>query len=551
MDADINATPYDDDVSCVPTYRTYIARHVRIHRPDWADHGLQLQQNGCLPSENSLDETTAVPQLRRETVNCRGILQCFRTSNSGKLDSAVFCSAIFYLDTELTPIKMKRLNGAAFLLFLSNALSSHHAFVPTLTSTRFSSTRYAASEVEASTLDVTRSILEMEPGSLDYFDDVTWLLLSWGKQETEEGAIMVEKLIERFEKEAELESTTVIINCVHYTVAIDAWGKSGHQDATINAERLLDKMNEMAKENRDYMPTRATYNALMNAHSKQGNVGRVLEILESMEESSEIEPVTNDYNVMLGAFAKQGYPRKAEEVLKRMVDRCKDLGQDCPCSPDMYSYNVLLDAWAKSSERGKGKRAEEMFTHLTKLCDSDDCDWELDARTCASVINAIVHSDESDRIQRSEAIMATAKARGVAPDSYLYTALLEAYANTQDSGAAEKAEEVLNALEKEGFANSVAYNTVLKAWKNQRSSKATRRAESLVERMRKLSIADTISYSTLISIYANQGDKESTHKIDSILHEMQEAGLQPNAQVMNTGMYGKIMLTISVVSYEM
>jgi pentatricopeptide repeat protein len=351
-------------------------------------------------------------------------------------------------------------------------------------------------------LKYTDVILDSEnnpPGSLteEVVGSVFPLLWAWGRTETEEGAQMVERLLDRLEQEVSEGNQKLELNNKHYTVAVDAWGKSGHKDSAIRAEKILQKMIEMGKTNQWLAPTRVTYNSVMNAYSKQGNADRVTHILEQMEKSPTLQPNTNDYNVLLSCFAKLGKAREAEEVLKRMVDRCKLKGDRCECAPDLYSYNILLDGWAKSNERGRGKRAEAILKAVIKQSESGDLKFQPDARTYSAAICAIVRSNEKDAIARSEEILAQAESKGIEPDEYLHTAILLSYASSDAPGSAEKAEKLLDRLEVEGVSNRVAYNTVLKAWKESTAADAASRAEAILHRMEARNLADTISYTTV------------------------------------------------------
>jgi pentatricopeptide repeat protein len=452
---------------------------------------------------------------------------------------------------------MPKVTRLIFLLLLQRSFPSL-AFVPTSleASTRIfgnnalnsvpPTTESAINEVDAqgsfrdsaSVSNLTALFLESsQPGALtkEILSDVFPLLLWWGKTESAEGAATVERLLVRLEEEIEAGNELLNLKNKHYTVAVDAWGKSGHEDSARNAEKILERMKVMGRSNPSLAPTRVTYNAVMHAHSKQGDTKRAAEILEFMENSSGIELITNDYNVMLGAHAKLGEARQAEIILKRMIDRCNELGEECECTPDLYSYNMLLSAWAKSDEQGRGKRAEDIFEMLEKRFQNGEFEWKPDARTYLAAISAVVRSDHPNAIKRAEELLAQAESRGIAPDIYLHSALLDAYASSTSSTSAERAEVLLEKLENEGVANDVSYNTVLKAWKTSEDASAPARAEALVKKMEERGLADTISYSTLIAVYANKGGLESAERADEILQGMQGMGATPNTQTLNAG----------------
>jgi pentatricopeptide repeat protein len=383
--------------------------------------------------------------------------------------------------------------------------------------------------------ELTSFILDsegVEVGSLsgNALDKVFPLLLTWGKMETTEAAITVERLLERLEREMETGNKLVSLNNKHYTIAIDAWGKSGHTDAARRAENILEKMEKMLKLNPSVAPTRATYNALMNAHSRNGDVDRIAELLGFMEDMPSLQPITSDYNVLLSAHAKLGEAREAENVVQKMINRSQEPGRAGNCEPDLYSYNMLLDAWSKSNEPNRGKRAEAILAHL---CEHSEFEGEPDARTYSAAICAVVHSGEENILERSERILAQAESNDIDSDVYLESLLLDAYASSKSPGSARRAEELLNKLDEKGIANAVSFNTVIKAWKSSNDPDGPVRAKRIVERMKELGIVDTISYSTLIATYANTGNRDSAERAEAILEDMHAMDLTPNIRTLN------------------
>ena len=374
--------------------------------------------------------------------------------------------------------------------------------------------------------EMTNIILDRSTKQLseDLYDSILPLLVWWGKKESATGARTVESLLNQLEQE-----NNQVLDNKHYTVAIDAWAKAPVDDSTERAERIFEKMTT-----NDHRPSRATYNALMNAYSRKGKTDQVEKIMKLMENASgKIEPTTNDYNVLLSAYARVGMARKAEATLKRMIDRCVEGSADS--EPDLISYNMLIDAWAKSNENGRGERAEGILKALESKYESGELEYRPDARTYSSAICAVVRSNEKGSIRRAEQLLTQAEENGTVPDAYLYSALLDAYAA---SGSAERAEEMLKELERSEVANSVTYNTVLKAWKSSNDPNAPARAEAVLSRMEDLGLADTISYSTTISVHAKKGGSEAAKRADEILMQMQNtAGASPNTHTVNSGKF--------------
>jgi hypothetical protein len=248
-------------------------------------------------------------------------------------------------------------------------------------------------------------------------------------------------------------------------------------------------------------------------------------------------PTFSDYMMLLTSFARYGDARKAEEVLKRLVDICKETGSD-DYAPDLFVYHRVLDAWALSNERIAGQRATQILDGLHALADQGDLSLKPVEHTYTSVIAAINHSKNDDRVQQAQKLFDQALARGIIPGVYMYASLMGAYAS---AGNVEKCQEILKLQEVQGIANVVTYNSVIKALTGSAAPDAVERAEEVLERLISLDLANKISYTSVMASYARRGDFKSAQKADDLLqrmHKLYSKGnymVRPNVQTYNTG----------------
>lgn len=375
----------------------------------------------------------------------------------------------------------------------------------------------------------------MDPGITklpsNVLDSAFEIIFECSKPGTVESAGKVEKLLERFGRE-----DAEILENKHFALAVEAWDKCGKPR---RSESILNRMQELSKSNPQISPTKATFNVVLGGYIKNGDTDAAYQFLERMEESNSISPNTHDYNTVLTALARQGKPRKAEDLMKRMVDSCKKRASS-DSAPDLHSYNMLLISWAKSHEDGADTRAMEILEALQTQADQGEIALQPDERTYSAVFSSLVRSDQPGSVQRAQKLFDQALALDIIPDQYMYAVLMDAYASIGD---AEKAEELIQQLEKDGMANPVSYNTAIKAWRASSVPEAPERAEAILNRMLGLGLADTISYTTVISAYANRGDTESAQRAQLLLSHMQELyeqgndNVKPNCQTFNTGTY--------------
>ncbi|MEO0910272.1 MAG: hypothetical protein AAFX96_08000, partial [Pseudomonadota bacterium] len=73
--------------------------------------------------------------------------------------------------------------------------------------------------------------------------------------------------------------------------------------------------------------------------------------------------------------------------------------------PDVYTYNTLINAHAKSSEKGSALRAEHVLQVMKQRYKDGDKDFKANTRSHTSVIDAIAKSGEKHAARRAEQIL--------------------------------------------------------------------------------------------------------------------------------------------------
>merc|ERR1712160_5612 len=111
------------------------------------------------------------------------------------------------------------------------------------------------------------------------------------------------------------------------------------------------------------------------------------------------------YNAVLNAFAKGGIgdAKGAEAILDEMVKLHKE-GNSC-VNPDSVSYNIVINAWAKSQEMNSGEKAEFLLKRMYALYQIGDRFVKPDQRTFAFVIIAWAQSGDKGSERRAEQIL--------------------------------------------------------------------------------------------------------------------------------------------------
>ena len=385
----------------------------------------------------------------------------------------------------------------------------------------------------------------------DYSDDAELLttnivlsvLTHHSKRQTVGGAETIDKILDKLEERFDNEENlSYKLHCGHYTVAVTAWSRSGHPDSAERATRIVDRMKE-----RNVELNEVTYNTWMNAYVIQNNISKVEEILADMEEQIPNEIRVKDYNILILANARQGRAKEAEQIVKGMVDRY-GRGESFVL-PDLITYTMLLDAWSKSGEEGRGLRAESILDSIEERHVSFDTtaynNPELTiSGTYVAAMRAIIHSGEDKIIERVENIHKRALGRGIIPDAYVYATLLDAYATTCPTDASEKVPQIIAMMEENVTditqgGKTVVYNTALKLLKEIREPGAVEKAEELFQKMKSQGNFDEVTYGTMIALYTNKGknNNSSAKRAEELLNEMiNETALEANTHHMNSAM---------------
>lgn len=397
--------------------------------------------------------------------------------------------------------------------------------------------------------EITRQILSDKEGGESTIlttNNILSVLTYHSNRETVVGAETIEKILNRLEVRLDSdENSPYTLHCGHYTIAVTAWSRSGHPDSAERATQIVNRMKE-----RNIKPNEVTYNTWMNAYVIQNNISKVEEILQDMEEKIPNDIRSKDYNVLILANSRQGRAKKAEQIVKRMVERYSSGASSV--LPDLISYSMLLEAWSKSDEEGRGVRAERILDSIEEQYISFDVatsDYHEStiSGTYVAAMRAIIHSGEKKIIERIENIFERIFKRGFVPDAYVYATLLDAYAITRPAGASKKVPEILARMEENlsdiGYEDeTVVYNTALKVLKESREPDSIAQAEEQFQKMKLQGIVDEVTYGTMIALYGNNkrgnnDDSSSSKRAEELLKEMRnEGGFEANTQHMNSAM---------------
>eukprot|EP00594_Rhizosolenia_setigera_P007941 CAMPEP_0178970960 /NCGR_PEP_ID=MMETSP0789-20121207/19936_1 /TAXON_ID=3005 /ORGANISM="Rhizosolenia setigera, Strain CCMP 1694" /LENGTH=930 /DNA_ID=CAMNT_0020657731 /DNA_START=36 /DNA_END=2825 /DNA_ORIENTATION=- len=383
------------------------------------------------------------------------------------------------------------------------------------------------------------------------------VLDAWAKSSYRgnDSAEKAEKLLNQLIQEAQEQYENTADNCgkssqhIHvnttcFNSVLSAWAKSGHADAGLKAQELLNRLESYASIYsscpdserdkhfaRDCIPDIISYTSVINAYANTGSAIKAEEILDRLEqqETNNVRPNTYTYSSVISAWAKSRKPdagRRAEAVLRRMMDL-----DDPDIQPNIVTFSSVIDAHAKSRERGSAARAEAILDHMEDQFESfDPSTSKSKGKSTSGEITSI------SKIKSHKILTA-------------YNSVIDAWAKSRDIDAAKRANQVLERLERKPNVQPdiISYSSALNACAKTRGSlkdkqKAYKLAIKILNRMESTNNSDesgdrkkvkpnSITYNVLIELVGNlmsskiqTQQKKRTKKLETIFVKCCEDG---------------------------
>ena len=319
----------------------------------------------------------------------------------------------------------------------------------------------------------------------------------------------------------------------------------------------------------------------INVYTASDAAFRAMSILTDMETNylrgeTDIVPDTTSYNSVLDALAKcrdKDTSREAKALVDRMI-HLSEGGEDgkdgvangsadlwANVSPDIVTYNSLIESLAYSPE-GLDSALDVLSMLEGKYDETGDERVKPNIRTINQVINAYAKRSASmckegyfkTKEDAVEALELAEKARTLLddmkqryeesqdddfkPDAATYTACCDAYARVGKAEAAERADELLEEMERSKYVrpNFRTYTAVITAWAKAPDKRSASRAEEILKRMedmhsravksgKKLNSFDSVkpnarTYTSVITAWARSKDPTKAKKSLKLLKKM-------------------------------
>ena len=337
-----------------------------------------------------------------------------------------------------------------------------------------------------------------------------------------------------------------------YNQVLSAYARTKTMEGAIEAQSILDDMMKEANVTNVY-PDTDTFNAVMGCWhkcpSKQAsfNIEYILNLMNGLSQTvvgyHRARPDRFSVNTAIVSIGRS----RRKEKLQRVHYILKNMERLYNVKPDTISYNIVIDAYSKSSDIRAVKQTRRLLTTMQDLYMNGDDLVKPDSFSYSTVIDTMCTRLKNRATQEAESIVEQmeelSKHGCTRPSTAVYNSLMNCYATHGDKNDLNRLEMLLTFMEINSDQgnihmkpNIITYNTALKGYSLSKDN-LTRKAEALLDRMESKELdvfPDIISYTTTITTFARSslpGKARNAKRILDKMIDMNNSGENPNIQI--------------------
>jgi pentatricopeptide repeat protein len=320
--------------------------------------------------------------------------------------------------------------------------------------------------------------------------------------------------------------------CDNSLLLLNSWARTASPTGASTAASILERLErEMELGNPEIKLSVMHYSIVAHAWAKSNHhqAGwHAEQILHQMDKRSKAYPhlVPNRVvmNCVIHAWSRQGNIERSEAIFHRMKT-------DPSIEIEVGDYNALLSAYAR---QGNARKAESILKEML------ESNIRPDIISYNCVLDSWKQVDETGAAERAEVILETLQKNyddgesNIRPNGRSYSSVASAYIKSGREDSVAQAERLLSLAEQRGLSNdSYLYNSVLDAWAMSNHVDAAQKAESILHDMEKAGNINTVSYNTVIKAWKRSTRKDAATCAEALLNRMEN--LHRNDYTLNVG----------------
>jgi pentatricopeptide repeat protein len=236
-----------------------------------------------------------------------------------------------------------------------------------------------------------------------------------------------------------------------YTTMMGIYAGRCDEESAQKAQELLDVMIQSKIE-----PKVQTYNNILLAWARSGNLRRAEQLLELMEQEGNQIPFPNavSYSTIMDGWAKSkddNAVMKCEAIFERQQRSFRN--GNMAARPNLINYGTLMSAHATSNKKGSAQRAQDVLFDLFDEYKHGNDEIKPNAQTVATVLDAWQRSGEPDAGENAEALLnwmisvyQDLKDENLRPNEYIFGLTIFAWGRSRKLGKMVRARRLLDKM---------------------------------------------------------------------------------------------------------
>eukprot|EP00529_Nitzschia_sp_RCC80_P017446 CAMPEP_0113439640 /NCGR_PEP_ID=MMETSP0014_2-20120614/143_1 /TAXON_ID=2857 /ORGANISM="Nitzschia sp." /LENGTH=834 /DNA_ID=CAMNT_0000330403 /DNA_START=172 /DNA_END=2677 /DNA_ORIENTATION=- /assembly_acc=CAM_ASM_000159 len=305
------------------------------------------------------------------------------------------------------------------------------------------------------------------------------------------------ELLQEMKAQVSSSNTLASPNAAIFAYVINFYTKFRIRQAPRMATKLLEEVEQGFESGDDCLrPTTLLYSAVLQAYAKSASkegadsAYRLLKRCQKQFEKGRLyaKPTVLFYNAVMDAYSRVGgdYVLKSESLLDELCRRGLGAG-DRQLLPNTRSYNAVLLGWRDSNAPLAPQRAEALLKRMTEDNTIPGC--QPDPVTLHLMMGAWAKSDQTGAAERAEKYL-TLFFEGPEPvfpsNPIAYNIAINAYANSNEPDAATKADAVYQRM-KERYDSGdedlrptvITLTSLRKAWSSSNDKNASEKLQQI------------------------------------------------------------------------
>ena len=258
------------------------------------------------------------------------------------------------------------------------------------------------------------------------------------------GAAQADKIFRKREK------MSIPTRMADHTNVILAWAKDKREDSIIRATTLLETMSDLfLKGDLTEDPEHIAFSSVIAAWTALDQPEKAEELLWLMEKdvrpmAKSLQPGVYTYNNVCHGYIKDNAKinNKSVKSIAKIIKYMEDNWKEQPLiKPDSYTYNTLIKAWNLSGNLQTVEQMEQVLDRMEAVLEGG----KVSNKNFNMVLNAYAKSKDSSAAENAVRLLERMKAsKLVDPDIITYTTVIECVSRSPDAEfAADKALELL------------------------------------------------------------------------------------------------------------